>query len=123
MKKWPLIPSSRLDKTVFTWKWEKELVHQSPWDLCVTLLFLNSKVECYLHEGGDVLKELDDMVRIRLRIESASWRRWKKKERRPLAFSKSLKSKCGVCVGLELLVAKIDEKIQYNASESLSTVV
>lgn len=81
MKKWLLILSSRLDKTVLTWKWRKELVHQSPWDLCVTLVtFLNSKVESYLHEVGDALKELDDECRIRLGIESTSWRRWKKKK-------------------------------------------
>ena len=47
------------------------------------LMFLNSKVESYLHEGGDILKELDDVGRIRLGIESASWKGWKKKERRP----------------------------------------
>lgn len=48
--------------------------------------------------------------------------RKKKKEDYKPSF-KSLKSKRGVCVGLEFLVAKIDEKNQYNASESSSIAV
>lgn len=49
--------------------------------------FLNFKVECYLHEVGDALKELDDVGRIRLGIESASWRGWKKKKEDHKPFS------------------------------------